>query len=217
MNSLNSKEAGPGRRRGRPRGGASADHRNRLMDIAETRFAQQGFMSTSVRELADEAGVNPAMVHYYFGNKHGLLIAVLDRAFEPLARAIAELGKADSIPIENLTGLLYETFGRHPALPHLIVREVMLTSGDLREHFLQTYAPRLGAALPPILAREQERGAIAGACDPRMLTVSILGLCVFPFVARDVMSPALGLEFGAGEQVEMLAQVNHMLKSGVLA
>ena len=133
------------RGRGRPATDSqTGDLKTRLLDVAEERFAEQGFDATSIRELAEQAGMNPAMVHYYFGSKRELLLAVLDRSFEPLAHAVAELRTADTAPIEEITRLLFDTFRQHPALPRLIVREVMLTSGELRQHFIDSYAPRLG-------------------------------------------------------------------------
>jgi len=203
------------RGRGRPAiDSQSGDVKAKLLDVAEERFAEQGFDATSIRELAHQAGMNPAMVHYYFGSKRELLLAVLDRSFEPLAHAVAELRNADTAPIEDVTRLLFDTFRRHPALPRLIVREVMLNSGELRQHFIDSYAPRLGGALPPILAREQEQDRIDPAFDPRMLAVCVLSLCVFPFVARSVAEPAMGLNYDDEGLENMLAQVNRLIKAG---
>lgn len=216
MNSTGKLPATGQRKRGRPATVHGSDNlKSRLLDIAEERFANQGFDSTPIRELAEEAGVNPALVHYYFGSKQELLLAVLDRCFEPLAKAVAELKSADAAPVEQITRLLFETFSQHPALPRLIVREVMLNSGPFRQQFVDSYAPRLGGALPPILANEQEQGQINPALDPRMLALNLLSLCVFPFVARSVAEPAMGLSYDSDCLEQMLAQVNSMIKKGV--
>ncbi len=50
-------------------GAEKTDKRQHLLDTAESLFAQQGYEAVSIRQLAAEAGVNVAMVSYYFGSK----------------------------------------------------------------------------------------------------------------------------------------------------
>ena len=57
-----------GRRAGRP-SGDDQDLRRRLLDAAIAQFARTGIAATSLRAIATEAGVTPAMLHYYFGDK----------------------------------------------------------------------------------------------------------------------------------------------------
>ena len=68
--------AGPGRRSGRPTSSEGRDVRTRLLAAARELFARRGFDAVSTRELARAAGATPAMVHYYFGDKHGLFRAL---------------------------------------------------------------------------------------------------------------------------------------------
>ena len=67
-----SKERG-NKPRGRPAAAETADVRGAILDTAEALFAQNGFASVSVRDIAGRVGVTPAMVHYYFGSKKALL------------------------------------------------------------------------------------------------------------------------------------------------
>ena len=66
--STDSSSRGPGR----PRAEQALDARQALLDAARELFAREGFDRVSTKRLADEAGVNPAMIHYYFGDKAGL-------------------------------------------------------------------------------------------------------------------------------------------------
>ena len=72
-------------RRGRPskaRTGAAGDTREGILDAAEDLFSKHGFYGVTIREVAREAGVDTALVHYYFGAKRGLFDAVFLRRAE---------------------------------------------------------------------------------------------------------------------------------------
>ena len=84
-------QTGPIRRRGRPPADDDANPRERLLDAAERLFAERGFEGTPLRAVAEAAGVNPALVSYYFGGKRGLLEAVFEQALEPMASALQDL------------------------------------------------------------------------------------------------------------------------------
>ncbi|GGK03427.1 TetR family transcriptional regulator [Streptomyces camponoticapitis] len=74
------------RRRGRP---ARSDTdtgpgaRERILEAARTEFAERGFDKTSVRGIAKAAGVDPALVHHYFGTKEEVFGAAIEVSFEP--------------------------------------------------------------------------------------------------------------------------------------
>src|SRR6516162_1406341 len=58
--------------------------KEKIMDIAEGLFGEQGYGSTSLRQVIAEAGVNLAAVHYHFGSKEDLLDALILRRAVPL-------------------------------------------------------------------------------------------------------------------------------------
>jgi AcrR family transcriptional regulator len=72
-----------GRRRGRPRAGASADTRDGIVKAAIAEFADNGYDATSLRAVARRAGVDPALVHHYFDGKAGLLAAAVQLPVRP--------------------------------------------------------------------------------------------------------------------------------------
>jgi AcrR family transcriptional regulator len=71
-------------RRGRPRKQLAQDTRERILDAAEEHFSQHGFYGVTIREVAREARVDTALLHYYFGTKRGLFDAVFRRRAEIL-------------------------------------------------------------------------------------------------------------------------------------
>ncbi|MFE5191880.1 TetR family transcriptional regulator [Streptomyces sp. NPDC056628] len=75
---------GPGtRRRGRPPRTESAGTRERILDAAREEFSERGYEKTSVRGIAKAAGVDPALVHHYFGTKEQVFEAAVEVALVP--------------------------------------------------------------------------------------------------------------------------------------
>ena len=75
----------PTAKRGRPpkaKAAGLADTRDLILDAAEDLFSKHGFYGVTIREVAREAGVDTALVHYYFGAKRGLFDAVFLRRAE---------------------------------------------------------------------------------------------------------------------------------------
>src|SRR5699024_9563055 len=82
----------PGRRPGNP------DTRETIIDAAHHAFTTHGFRGSTAKSIADAAGVDPAMINYFFGSKQGLFREVLARNHDPSARraAVEELADPQS-------------------------------------------------------------------------------------------------------------------------
>ena len=191
----------PRRRPGRParaRAGAPQDEvRGRLLQVAQELFAERGYAAVSVRTLALAAHVSPAMIAYYFGDKSGLLDAVVEDVFERLLAQLREL--ADSAPDaedtpERLIRLYAETFGREPWLPSFLVREVLGGDAKRRARFVERFPRRLLPVVLPLLQREAGRGHLRADLDPMLSVLSVLGMCAFPFLVQPLLGPVLGYQ-----------------------
>lgn len=92
-------------RRGRPPKRAQApDTSETILDVAEDLFSKHGFYGVTIREVAREAGVDTALVHYYFGAKRGLFDAVFLRRAEILnADRMAALERYEREAGDDLT------------------------------------------------------------------------------------------------------------------
>ncbi|WP_371669908.1 TetR family transcriptional regulator [Streptomyces sp. NBC_00289] len=96
------------RRRGRPPRTEAADTRDRILGAAREEFSERGYEKTSVRGIAKAAGVDPALVHHYFGTKEQIFEAAITVAFAPALNApdaIAE-GPVDEVG-ERLTRFVF--------------------------------------------------------------------------------------------------------------
>ncbi|MFE9649095.1 TetR family transcriptional regulator [Streptomyces sp. NPDC006365] len=99
------------RRRGRPSRTQSADApatRDRILAAAREEFSQRGYDKTSVRGIAKAAGVDPALVHHYFGTKEQVFEAAVEVAFSPAlkVRDVVLEGPLDEVG-ERMTRLIF--------------------------------------------------------------------------------------------------------------
>jgi TetR/AcrR family transcriptional regulator len=93
--------------------------RTNLIAAATPLFATKGFNGVGVRELAVAAGVNLAMISYYFGGKEGLYAAVLNEQFATLHR-VAEIKEMAIDPMEKFEWYVRATVARYRKNPYLL-------------------------------------------------------------------------------------------------
>lgn len=179
----------PSRKPGRPLA-ATADHRERLLDAALAHFVAHGIASATLRGIAKQGGVTPALVSYYFGSKEKLVATVIEERVLPVfAEATAILASTTAKGL--VTGFVKGMRGiveRHPWLPALWVREILTSGGALREMMLEHFAPQLPRKLAARFAEMQRAGALNPELDPRLLVVSMIGLTLFTYAAQPVWS-----------------------------
>lgn len=210
------KRSKAGRRAGRP-GGDDRDLRQHLLDAAIAQFARVGIGATSLRAIATAAGVTPALLHYYFGDKERLVQALVDERLLPtLAPLRARLERAGDDPSE-LIGTFARGIGeavqRHPWLPALWVREVLCEGGALREVLFTQAVPGVPQLLARRFAAAQANGRLNAALDPRLLVVSLVGLTLFPAAGAPIWRRVFGAE-GLGPEV-MIEHTLALLAHGV--
>ena len=82
------------------------DARERLLETAIGMFAQKGYAGTSVREIAEQAGVSKPVLYYYFKSKEGLFLAILEMAENLQKQLLAEVLKSQGTVLDRLL-LLY--------------------------------------------------------------------------------------------------------------
>jgi AcrR family transcriptional regulator len=150
--------AGAGRTRGRPAQDSKLpDVRAALLAAARSLFAGRGFHEVSTREIARAAKVNPAMIHYYFGDKEGLYRAMLDAVFSRLVAEVRKLAASSdgSSPIVEILQLYAETLVRDPWIPRLMIREVLSDGAPFREEFIERFAAPASVLVPSVMRQEQ--------------------------------------------------------------
>lgn len=186
------------RRPGRPGGAAHTDAvRAELLRAARELFSARDFAAVSVRDIARAAHVNPAMVHYHFGDKQGLYRAMLEETLAPLfariQEAFARQDAALAAPIPEILQKVMTTMARNPWVPRLLVREVLTDGGRFRDVFVREFAPRGVGRLPALLERERAQRRLRADFDPTLGALSLVSLVLFPFLTLPVAEAVFGV------------------------
>ena len=202
---------------GRPPVQAEEDVRSALLDAATKLFLKHGFERVSARQIAAAAGTTPAMIHYYFDNKLGLFRAMLERAIAPVRQLLSGAATADAAMLEPaaLVGLHMRTVAANPWIPTFIVNEVFAERGKFRSTFIREIASRQLPLLVQLLERSRASGRLREDVDTRLAALSLLSLCMFPFVSRAVTGPVFGLKLEGEELERLIAHTVQLFMSGI--
>lgn len=184
------------------------DTEERILSAARTVFVRRGTAGARMQEIAAEAGVNQALLHYYFRTKERLAEAVFAEAAGRVAPAIARVLASDvSIEekVERFVHLYIDNVREHPFLPGYILSELHHRPERLRalldgarvdgSESAVALASRVMATLGRQLGELAASGRIRPIA-PEQFLVNLVALAVIPFVAR----PALEIVFGMGDE-----------------
>ncbi|HEY5645175.1 MAG TPA: TetR family transcriptional regulator [Pseudomonadales bacterium] len=185
--------------------------RDTLIRTAAELFARQGFDGTSLRQVAEGAGVTPAMVAYYFKDKSGLVEAVVRRGLS-LLLAVIRAAAADHEPGHFAERLIHDYLAavvREPWIPQILIREVISKDTPLRDLLVDEFARHAVTLVPPQVAEGVRLGTLRADLDPRFAILSLIGMCLFPVIAHPVLGPLLGYDldeaFGEAYGAHVLA------------
>lgn len=204
---------------GRPRRTRNPAVRARLMEAARNLFAQQGYAAVSTRSVAEAAGANPAMIHYYFGSKQGLYEAMIGDTFTPLFEHLGQLlgpGSPETAPIRRFFESYMRVLGANPWMPPLILREVVAENGKLRQWFIRQFASRGGGLLARLVQVEQSAGRLRADLDPTLTALSMVSLAVFPFVAMPIASAVFGVRVKPDYLDILVTHTERLFREGVM-
>lgn len=181
---------------------SSASSADLILDAAEHLFADRGFTAVTVKEIAQKAAVNPALLYYYHNSKETLYRHVIERFVADLVRgATAKLEAAADAEdaIRGVTQAQFEMLRAKPHIARLIVRELVDYHASHAVGALRDLGATLFRRLCSIISDGQARGVFRAELDPRFAAFSTIAQLPYYFIAR----PALeALALGAPRQAD---------------
>jgi len=155
----------------------AVDKRRQILDAAIRVFARQGFHSTRVSDIADEAGVAYGLVYHYFKSKEEVLNELFSERWSLLLTAIEEADREGEEPrqkLEAVAGFIVDSYRHDPELMKVIIVEVTRAANS----FGRTHLPEIRRAydsIAKIVAEGQEAGVFRRDIDPNFASMSFYG------------------------------------------
>lgn len=165
----------------------------RILEAARRVFIRKGMEGARMQEVADEAGINKALLHYYFRDKQRLFEGVFKGSAEKQFSCIwgSLLDCADLFEaIERFVAAYMDRMLEDPQLPLFIANEIQRDPDGLRSFIDRGHASR--QHFLRLVEEARARGAIIDI-EPRELLVNMLSLCAHPFVARPMLTHIHGM------------------------
>lgn len=181
------------RKPGRPEGGS--DTRDVLLNSARVLFIERGYKKVTTRAIAEHAGTNIAMIHYYFGSKEQLYIAVLDETIKLVDDLIvAHMNDPQPDSMRNIITQHYIVMSEFPEFINLMryLQQNSMETGH--DFYLDTVRNRLLPHFLTLLNNMVERGYIDKDADINKLCLLILSVFSQPFSVQPLFGDSIGME-----------------------
>jgi AcrR family transcriptional regulator len=159
-----------------------------ILEAAKSIFQTKGMDGARMQEIANEAGINKAMLHYYYRSKQLLFEAVFKNAFSLLAPQLnAVLNDDSSIEekVRSFTSNYIAFIAKHPYLPNFIIQELNRNPDFILKMKENSAFPNLEKFKKQVDV-EVEKGLIK-KISAQQLFINILALNVFPFIAKPLI------------------------------
>jgi AcrR family transcriptional regulator len=170
--------------------------RERILDAAHAVFLRKGTANSRTQEIADEAGVNKALVHYYFGTKAALADAIFERALGTIMPRIFGILADPQRSIEQkVPDVMREQIDFHSARPYLA--GYLLSEMHAEPDRLARLLGSRGGVPLDVIRRQLREAARAGRMRPisaEQFVVNLMGLLIFPFAIRPALGALLSLD-----------------------
>jgi enoyl-CoA hydratase/carnithine racemase/AcrR family transcriptional regulator len=163
--------------------------RAQLLETASAIMREGDIVDISLSELSLRSGLNSALVKYYFGNKAGLMKALLDRDMAAITHTVDALLRKDMDPEAKLTlhlGKMVDTYYATPYLNRLLMRLVRDSDPEEAKRIAETYLTPLQEAYDRLIA-EGVRAGVFRPVDPQLFYFSATGAADRFFSARLVL------------------------------
>lgn len=182
--------------------------RRNIIEVAMREFADKGLSGARIDEIAAKTRASKRMIYYYFGDKEGLYVSVLEAAYSTVRAEEATLRLDDLPPLEALEKLVQFTFDHHNR-SEAFIRLVMIENihhGEYlaRSRVIEDLNVAAIGTIERICARGVQEGLFREGIDATDLHWLISALCFFNVSNRATFSKIFRRDLGSKENLERL-------------
>ena len=160
----------------------------KIIDAAHEVFLKKGLDGSRMQEIANMAGINKALLHYYFRSKQKLFEAIFKNIIAHAFPDIRSIIMADLPVEEKIRGFVekyIDMMAKNPYIPAFILKEINrdpeFIAGVIRSQGINP------ADILSMLEKEMAAGTIR-KMNPREIMVNLIGLVIFPFAAAPMLN-----------------------------
>ena len=167
----------------------------RILIAARKIFLDKGLESARMQDIADEAGINKAMLHYYFRNKEKLFETIFFQVaagFLPKIFLVLQSENTLFRKIELFCSEYIHQQMQTPYVPMFIIKELNRDPKMFLKRVLKGKKPPLEKVLEQI--KTDIKKGIIKPIEPVQLLLNIISLCIFPFLARPMVQTITGMD-----------------------
>ncbi|HSG68006.1 MAG TPA: TetR/AcrR family transcriptional regulator [Bacteroidales bacterium] len=162
-----------------------------ILEVARGVFTRHGYDGTSMQMIADEAGINKSLLHYYYRSKDRLFRQIFTKVFSQFIPHLGVIFMSEMTLEEKISAFVdryIDVFIAHPSIPIFVMQELSKNPQNLAELVREAgINPEIMIeSISKMLDSEDIRMK-----DPRQFIVNLIGMCVFPFAARPLIQRML--------------------------
>lgn len=162
----------------------------KIKEAARKVFTRKGFAATRTRDIAEEAGINLALLNYYFRSKEKLFQQVMAEKIQELFGTIIPVMNDSATSLDTKLKLITENYTdtiiRNPDLPLFVLSEIRNNPGTFTRNF--DIDRILNSDFIAQLRKKQPD------LHPLHFVMNMLGLIIFPYIARPVLKEAADVQ-----------------------
>ena len=188
-----------------------------ILEVAEQLFANKGYNSVSINDIAQQAGVSKANIFHHFKSKEGLFMAVLkiacERSVQALDVAPAQSPVKSLDPLKNFFSSNLQALLAHPRSTRLIQWELLMNSEQRGKRLAEEVFTETFNRVVDLVRDAQSQRLIKSEIDASLLAFLLVGINGFFFETRAVHDHMPGIEFSVSPE-EYSAAVFDLLAHG---
>ncbi len=159
-----------------------------ILEAAKTIFQRKGLFGARMQEIANEAGINKALLHYYYRSKQLLFEAVFKQAFSLMAPKLNAIINSDLNLEEKIREFTHNYISfviKHPYLPNFIIQELNNNPQFIQQLVAEKHFPNITVFKKQVADLVQEKKI--KEIRPEQLFVNIMSLSIFPFIGAPLL------------------------------
>lgn len=160
----------------------------KILAAAKNVFVMKGLTGARMQDIADEAGINKALLHYYFRSKEKLFKVIFTQALGRVVSRISAIFEAD-LPlfekIEKFCSDYIDIVTENPYIPLFVINEMNKQPEDFLKNIWGSHKPGMQKFFKQV--EEYIQKGIIREIDPHQLLTHIMSMTIFPYLAKPIL------------------------------